>query len=78
MPEHIPVKAVYSLDDLEGMEHLEWRSLSDVIEHPISWDLDVFYLLGGDYPESSPGAWVTPGYIHALGIRAELGRTLIE
>lgn len=62
----------------EGMEHLEWRSLSDVIEHPISWDLDVFYLLGGDYPESSPGAWVTPGYIHALGIRAELGRTLIE
>jgi methylmalonyl-CoA mutase len=26
MPEHIPVKAVYSLDDLEGMEHLEYAA----------------------------------------------------
>ncbi len=26
MPEHIPVKAVYSLDDLAGMEHLEYAA----------------------------------------------------
>jgi methylmalonyl-CoA mutase len=26
MPEHIPVKAVYSADDLEGMEHLEYAA----------------------------------------------------
>jgi predicted permease len=62
----------------EGMEQLEWSSLSDLIEHSISWDLDVFYLLGGDYPESSPGAWVTPGYVHALGIRTAMGRALTE
>src|SRR5688572_6815798 len=30
------------------MERLDWPSLSDVIEHPIAWDLDMFYLLGGD------------------------------
>lgn len=62
----------------EGMDQLEWSSLSDVIEHPIAWDLDVFYLLGRDYPESAPGAWVTAGYVHALGIRAALGRALID
>ena len=29
-----------------GMETLDWTSLSDVIEHPVAWDLDVFYMLG--------------------------------
>jgi putative ABC transport system permease protein len=60
-----------------GMEQLDWSSLGDVIELPIAWDLDVFYLLGHDYPESAPGAWVTPGFVNALGIRASLGRSLV-
>jgi predicted permease len=60
-----------------GLEALDWASLGDVVEHPIAWDLDVFYLLGGAYPESAPGAWVTPGYVHAFGVRAALGRDLV-
>jgi predicted permease len=36
----------------------------------------VFYLLGQQYPESVPGAWVTPGYVGGFGVRATLGRTL--
>ena len=56
------------------MESLDWASLADVVEHPIAWDLDVFYLLGGEYPQSTPGAWVTPGFAAALGIHAALGR----
>ena len=57
------------------MERLDWASLNDVIEHPVAWDLDVFYLLGGETAESIPGAWVTPGFVQGLGIQPALGRT---
>jgi predicted permease len=57
-----------------NLESLDWSSLGDLVEHPIAWDLDMFYLLGGAYPESLPGAWVTRGFVEALGIRASLGR----
>ena len=57
-----------------GMERLDWTSLSDIIEHPIAWDLDMFYVLGGENAESVPGAWVTPGFVEGLGIRPAIGR----
>ena len=57
-----------------AMEQLNWASLSDVIEIPLAWDLDVFYILGRDYPERMPGAWVTPGYLEGFGVRPALGR----
>ena len=62
----------------EGLEDLEWAALSDVIEHPIAWDLDMFYLLGGEYPEAAPGAWITWGFTQGLGIRPVLGRAFTE
>jgi predicted permease len=58
-----------------GLASLDWPSLSDVVEHPVAWDLDMFYLLGGGHAESAPGAWVTKGFIEALGVRPALGRT---
>lgn len=61
----------------EDLERLEWRALDDVIECPIAWDLDVFYVLSGASGEPTqrvPGAWVTPGYIDGFGIRAARGR----
>src|SRR5262245_58408271 len=61
-------------DAPRGMEKLDWASLSDVIEHPVAWDLDMFYLLGGDYAESAPGAWVTEGFVRGLGIQPAIGR----
>lgn len=57
-----------------NLEQLDWRSLSDVIEQPVAWDLDVFSLLGGAWPESAPGAWVTPGFVAGLGIQPAIGR----
>jgi putative ABC transport system permease protein len=60
-----------------GLSSLDWASLSDVIEHPIAWDLDVFYMLGGEYPEGAPGAWVTDGFTRGLGLRVSYGRTLM-
>ena len=58
----------------EDMEALDWNSLNDVIEHPVAWDLDAFYLLGGENAEMTPGAWVTPGFVQGLGIAPAVGR----
>lgn len=54
---------------------LEWASLHDVIELGIAWDLDVFYLLGGEYPEAAPGSWVTPAFLRGFGVTPHHGRT---
>ncbi len=56
------------------LESLDWQSLADVVEHPIAWDLDVFYLIGGERSESAPGAWVTQGFVRGLGIQPAIGR----
>ena len=55
------------------MEQLDWSSLDDVIEHRVAWDLDMFYMIGGDHAEAVPGAWVTGGFMQALGVRPALG-----
>ncbi len=56
------------------LQSLDWRSLDDVVEHPIAWDLDVFSLIGGERSESVPGAWVTPGFVRGFGIQPAIGR----
>ena len=61
-------------DQPQEMEALDWSSLGDVIEHPIAWDLDMFYLLGGENAEPVPGAWVTPGFVQGLGVRPAIGQ----
>ena len=61
-------------DSPRRMESLDWASLGDIIEHPVAWDLDAFYLLGGENAEMVPGAWVTPGFVEGLGIRPMIGR----
>lgn len=57
-----------------GLERLDWTALADVIEHPISWDLDLFNLRGAPYPEAAQGTWVTPGYMAGFGVRPAMGR----
>ena len=61
-------------DSPSRMETLDWKSLDDIVEHPIAWDLDAFYLLGGENAERVSGAWVTRGFVQGLGIRPVLGR----
>jgi putative ABC transport system permease protein len=57
-----------------NLEQADWRALSDVAEEQIAWDLDVFYMMGGEYPERVPGQWVTPGFMRAMGVRPAIGR----
>jgi predicted permease len=61
-------------EPVRGLEALDWPALDEVIELPIAWDLDMFYLLGGEHAESAPGAWITRGFVQALGVRPALGR----
>jgi putative ABC transport system permease protein len=58
----------------DKLEALNWASLGDVIEDPIAWDLDMFYLIGDDQAMRAPGAWVTPGFVRGLGIQPAIGR----
>lgn len=58
-----------------GLDRLDWTAISDLAEHLIAWDLDMFYLMGGDHPVAAPGAWVTPGFMQGLGLRPGLGRS---
>ena len=58
----------------QDMAGLDWSSLDDIFEHRIAWDLDVFYLIGGEQAEAVPGAWVTPGFMQGLGIAPAAGR----
>jgi putative ABC transport system permease protein len=58
-----------------NLEQADWRSASDVVEEQIAWDLDVFYITGGEYPEPAPGEWVTPGFMRGLGVQPAIGRS---
>ena len=61
----------------EGLERADWNSLDDIIEHPISWDLDLFNLRGAPYPEAAQGTWVTRGYMAAFGVEPAMGRAFM-
>ena len=59
-----------------GLDKLDWRTLDDVLDLSIAWDLDNFTLRGTEHPEMLQGTWATPGYVEGFGIRAALGRGL--
>lgn len=58
----------------QGLETVDWTTLDDIVEHPVSWDLDLFNLRGAPYPEAAQGTWVTRGYMAAFGVQPALGR----
>ncbi len=47
----------------------------EVMDLPLTWELDVFTLVGDGAPEQVRGAWVGPGYLEAYGVTAALGRS---
>jgi predicted permease len=63
---------------LAGLERVDWSALDDLVEHRIAWHSDAFALLGGTFPETARGGWVSPGFVAGLGLRPELGRLLDE
>jgi putative ABC transport system permease protein len=55
---------------------LSWTEVSEVFDLAVSWDLDVFTLVGDGRPELVRGAWITPDFLEAYGVEPALGRTL--
>ena len=58
------------------MSSLDWRSVEDVVEFPITSAGETFYLADGPFAQSARGLRVGRGFIEGLGVRAALGRTL--
>jgi putative ABC transport system permease protein len=59
-----------------GMSALDWGSVADVVEFPITSAGETFYLGDGGFPQSARGLRVGRGFIEGLAVRAVLGRAL--
>jgi hypothetical protein len=59
-----------------GMSSLDWTSVGDVVEFPITSAGETFYLSDGGFAQSARGVRAGRGFIEGLGVRAALGRTL--
>ncbi len=56
------------------LDKVEWRAAESVFADVVKWDLDGFTIVGGSGAESVQGAWVSPGYLTALGVHPAVGR----
>jgi putative ABC transport system permease protein len=57
-----------------GVEHVDWKSLSDVVEVADYSGLGRFILHTDNYPQEISSLECTPGALEAIGVRAALGR----
>jgi putative ABC transport system permease protein len=58
-----------------GLSAMDWSSVADVVEHPITAAGETLYLSDGGYAQPSRAFRVNRGFLDALGVRAVLGRT---
>ena len=61
-----------------GMSGLDWRSVNDVVEYPVTSASVTYYLRGREFARSVRGLRVAQGFVEGLGVRTVLGRTLEE
>jgi predicted permease len=61
-----------------SLREVDWTGVDSLFEATAAWDLDGFTILGGAHAENVTGAWVSPGYARALGMRVALGRGFRE
>ncbi|MEQ9400492.1 MAG: ADOP family duplicated permease [Longimicrobiales bacterium] len=72
----LPYPAAERIVTVRPVTDLSWTAVDDVMERAVSWDLDVFTLVGGDEgPQMVRGSWVTPDFMDVYDVRAALGRT---
>ena len=57
-----------------GMTALDWTSVADVVEFPISASGESFYVSDGGYTQSLRGMRVTRGFVEGLGVGVAAGR----
>jgi predicted permease len=59
-----------------GLSGLDWSALSDVVEYSIKATGDTMFVTGSSTGGPSHARFVAPGFVEALGVRAEIVRTL--
>jgi putative ABC transport system permease protein len=60
--------------NMPNFQGVDWRVADSVFADVVTWDLDAFTIAGSDRTESVQGAWVSPGYFSALGMRPAIVR----
>ena len=63
-----------NMPSMRALQGVDWRGADSLFADVVAWDLDAFTIAGGDRTESVQGAWVSPGYFSALGMRPAVGR----
>ena len=58
-----------------NLARVDWSIADSVFAATVEWNLDAFTVVGSDRSESVYGAWVSPGYFTALGLRPAVGRS---
>jgi putative ABC transport system permease protein len=61
-----------------GVTALDWKALDDVVEVADNSIPARFFLTDNGYPRETMGLQAAPGSLEALGVRASLGRSLLE
>jgi predicted permease len=61
-----------------GLSAFDWTSVDDVVEFAITAASDTFYLTDGEYRQSARALRVSGGFLHGLGVRAVMGRSLAD
>jgi predicted permease len=61
-----------------GLSGLDWSTVQDVVEFPITSSGETYYLSDGPYARTARGLGVTRGFVQGLGVTAVMGRTLVE
>jgi putative ABC transport system permease protein len=62
-----------------GVSAVDWRSLADVVDIPVTASGQPMYLTAdGGFVQPARGLRVTPGFLEALGVRAAVGRTFVR
>lgn len=73
----LPYPAAERIVDVRPVTDLTWTQVGDYFERAVSWDLDVFTLVGEEGPQMVRGSWITPDFLDVYGVRAAMGRTFL-
>ena len=60
-----------------SLRDVDWTTIDSLFTTTVAWDLDGFTIIGGRHAENVTGAWVSPGYFKALGVRPVVGRQFL-
>lgn len=61
-----------------GLSRLDWASLGDVVEYPVTATSETFYLTDDGITQTVRGLRVAPGFMLGLGVSAVVGRTFVS